>query len=171
MNSSNKKVSRRRFITLTAAAAMLAVAPLNFSFGQAAKKTKTKKPNSKFGGVQIGAITYSWRSMSPTAEDTLKYCLECGISSIELMSNTAELFAGMPQAAIQRPPREATEEQRAAFQKAMQENAAVQRKWRLSAPMNKFEELRKMYSDAGVKIHIAKFSPENWSDEIGRAHV
>jgi sugar phosphate isomerase/epimerase len=31
--------------------------------------------------------------------------------------------------------------------------------------MSKYEELRKMYNDAGVNIHIAKFSPENLSDE------
>lgn len=31
--------------------------------------------------------------------------------------------------------------------------------------MSKFEDLRKMYNDAGVKIHIVKFSPDEWSDE------
>ena len=31
--------------------------------------------------------------------------------------------------------------------------------------MTKFEELRRIYNDAGVKIHIAKFSPGRWSDE------
>ncbi len=164
-NNSKSQVSRRRFITLTAAAATLAVVPVNFSFGSEPKKVQAKKPNSKFGGVQVGAITYSWRSMPSGAEDVLKYCIEGGISSIELMSNTAEQFAGLPQVTMQRPSREATEEQRAAFQKAMKENSEVQRKWRLTAPMSKFEELRKMYNKAGVNIHIAKFSPENWSDE------
>ena len=162
---SNNQVSRRRFLTLTAAAATLAVVPVNFSFGSEQKKAKVKKPDSKFGGVQIGAITYSWRSMPGSAEDTLKYCLQCGISSIELMSNTAEQFAGSPQVSMPRPGRDTTEEQRAAFQSAMKENAATQRNWRLTVPMSKFEELRKMYNNAGVKIHIAKFSPENWSDE------
>jgi sugar phosphate isomerase/epimerase len=80
------------------------------------------------------------------------------------MSNTAELYAGLPQGPA-RPPRDATEEQRAAFQNAMKGMAEAQKKWRISASMNKFEELRKMYKKAGVKIHIAKFSPENWSDE------
>ena len=164
-NRSGNQVSRRKFITLTAAAATFSMVPWNFSMGTEPKKVKTKKPDSKFGGVQIGAITYSWRSMPGSAEDTLKYCIECGISSIELMNNTAEQFAGIPQVAMERPPRDASEEQRAAFQKAMKEIIEAQRKWRLTAPMNKFEELRKMYNDAGVKIHIAKFSPENWPDE------
>ena len=158
------KYSRRRFLELTTAVAAFTLVPVDFAYGSKPKKAKGKKPNSKFGGVQVGAITYSWRSMSPTAEDTLKYCLECGISSIELMSNTAELYAGLPQGPA-RPSSGATEEQRAAFQKAMKEIGEAQRKWRTSVPMTKYEELRKMYKKAGVKIHIAKFSPENWSDE------
>ena len=159
-----KTVSRRKFLGLTAAAATFALLPIDIASAAEAKKPKAKKPNSRFGGVQVGAITYSWRSMSPTAEDTLKYCLACGISSIELMSNTAELYAGMPQAPA-RPPRDATDEQKAAFQLLMQEASLAQKNWRKSVPMTKFEELRKMYNKAGVKIHIAKFSPENWSDE------
>jgi len=56
------------------------------------------KPNSKFNGVQIGTITYSFRSMpDQSAEATLKYCLESGISAIELMGGPAETFAGIPQ--------------------------------------------------------------------------
>ena len=44
------------------------------------------KPNSKFNGVQIGTITYSYRSMpDQSAEATLKYILDSGISAIELM--------------------------------------------------------------------------------------
>ncbi|MCX6329836.1 MAG: sugar phosphate isomerase/epimerase [Bacteroidia bacterium] len=163
-NKSNNIVSRRRFLGMTAAAATFALVPVNFSSCTEPKKTKAKKSNSKFGGVQVGAITYSWRSMSPTAEDTLKYCLQCGISSIEMMSNTIELYAGIPQGPA-RLPLDAGDEQKAAFQKAMQETAEAQKKWRISAPMTKFKELRKMYNRAGVKIHIAKFSPENWSDE------
>lgn len=164
-NMSKKLVSRRKFLTLTAAAATFSMVPWNISMGTGPKKAKTKKPDSKFGGVQIGAITYSWRSMPSSAEDTLRYCIDSGVSSIELMNNTAEQFAGIPQVAMERPSRDASEEQRAAFMKAMKENSEAQRKWRLTAPMSKFEELRKIYNDAGVKIHIAKFSPENWSDE------
>jgi sugar phosphate isomerase/epimerase len=39
-----------------------------------------------------------------------------------------------------------------------------QKKWRMNVPMTKFKELRKMFNDAGVKIHIAKLSPSAWSD-------
>jgi sugar phosphate isomerase/epimerase len=44
------------------------------------------KPNSMFNGVQIGTITYSYRSMpDQSAEATLKYVVDSGISAIELM--------------------------------------------------------------------------------------
>jgi sugar phosphate isomerase/epimerase len=39
------------------------------------------------------------------------------------------------------------------------------KEWRLSLPMSKFEEIRKMFNDAGINIHIVKFSPARWSDE------
>lgn len=161
---STNHVSRRKFIGLTAAAAALAVVPVSFASGTEPKKTKTKKPNSIFGGVQVGAITYSWRSMPGSAEETLKYCIECGISSIELMGNTAEQFAGLPQMPP-RPERDSTDAEKAAFEKTSKEIIEKQRQWRISIPMTKYQELRRMYNDAGVKIHIAKFSPENWSDE------
>lgn len=55
------------------------------------------KPNSLIGGVQIGAITYSFRSMpDQSAEATLKYTVESGISAIELMGGPVESFAGAP---------------------------------------------------------------------------
>ena len=55
------------------------------------------KPNSIINGVQIGTITYSYRSMpDQSAEATLKYVLESGISGIELMGGPVESFAGAP---------------------------------------------------------------------------
>ncbi|MFH0842578.1 MAG: sugar phosphate isomerase/epimerase [Bacteroidota bacterium] len=39
------------------------------------------------------------------------------------------------------------------------------KEWRLSLPMSKFEEVGKMFNDAGINIHIVKFSPARWSDE------
>jgi sugar phosphate isomerase/epimerase len=55
------------------------------------------KPNSKIEGVQIGTITYSFRSMpEQSAEATLKYVTESGISAIELMGGPVESFAAAP---------------------------------------------------------------------------
>ena len=48
-------------------------------------------------GVQIGTITYSYRSMpDQSAEATLKYIVDSGISAIELMGGPVESFAGAP---------------------------------------------------------------------------
>jgi sugar phosphate isomerase/epimerase len=55
------------------------------------------KPNSLINGVQIGTITYSYRSMpDQSAEATLKYILDSGISAIELMGGPVESYAGAP---------------------------------------------------------------------------
>jgi len=105
----------------------------------------TPKPDSKFNGVQIGAITYSFRSLPGTAEDLLKYITQCGISSVELMGDPVERFAGAPPGG------------KGAAQALL--------KWRLAASMDKFEALRKMYNDAGVSIHIVKFG------DIGNANM
>jgi sugar phosphate isomerase/epimerase len=156
-------LSRRKFLGTAAAAATFSLIPLNYQFGSESRRGMGPKPNSKFSGVQIGAITYSWRDMPGSAEEVLQYCLQGGISSIELMGNVAEQYAGIPQL----PARQAgmSEEERVAYRKVVAEVTETQRKWRLSAPLKKFEDFRKLYNDAGVNIHITKFSPAAWSDE------
>jgi sugar phosphate isomerase/epimerase len=94
-------------------------------------------PRSCFDGVQIGVITYSYRSMPCTAQDILNYAVQGGINSIELMGNTIEEYAGAPD--------------------AEEDDGAALLTWRTSVSMAPFEELRKMFNDAGVTIHIAKF--------------
>jgi sugar phosphate isomerase/epimerase len=55
------------------------------------------KPNSLIAGVQVGTITYSYRSMpDQSAEAILKYVVESGISAIELMGAPVEGYAGAP---------------------------------------------------------------------------
>jgi len=154
MNEQNETtVSRRVFMggaAALAASAMMSRYVLAGSGGRSAGK-----PNSNFNGVQIGAITYSWRSMPGSAEDILKYAVQCGISSVELMGDPAEEFAGVPTGGG-RPGRgrgQAAEEQ----QKTRQQRQEEQLNWRLSVSMDKYRALRKMYNDAGVNIHIVKF--------------
>jgi len=136
------------------------------------------KPSSNFGGVQIGIITYSFRALPGSAEETLKYCAECGISGVELMSNVAESYAGAPAQpgrglgpgggpppGASRPVdgrgrpeggrTQLTPEQQAARQKAAEEL----KQWRLSVSMNKYKAFRRMYEDAGVKIYAFKLPP------------
>ncbi len=64
----------------------LAGLPLSMALG---------KVNSKFKGVQIGSITYSFRSM-PNPEDIIKAYVTIGLGEMELMSGDAEKLAGAP---------------------------------------------------------------------------
>ncbi len=105
------------------------------------------KPNSKFSGVQIGTITYSFRSLPGSVEQTLQYCVNSGVSAIELMGDVVEDFAGCPSSASNKATWDALSSSKKA--KAM---AA----WRESVSMEKFIELRKMYNDAGVSIYAFK---------------
>lgn len=118
------------------------------------------KPNSKFSGVQIGTITYSFRSLPGSAEQTLQYCVNSGVSAIELMGDVVEDFAGCPSSAGNKAIWDALSSSKKA--KAM---AA----WRESVSMEKFIELRKMYNDAGVSIYAFKpnaLSEDNTDGEI-----
>jgi sugar phosphate isomerase/epimerase len=117
------------------------------------------KPDSKFAGVQIGVISYSFRSLPCNAEQVLKYCLDCNISALELMGNTGEAFAGAPHASTEpmkftpgQPRPQRTPEQEEEQKRKDQETAL----WREKASMDAFTRLRKMYSDAGVSIYAWK---------------
>ncbi|HEX8023463.1 sugar phosphate isomerase/epimerase [Mucilaginibacter sp.] len=133
-------LSRRRFIgsAALAAAGILAFSKSSFA---GVLSGRADKPNSRINGVQIGVITYSFRSMPDTIDDLLKYCIDCNINAIELMGDAAEIYAGAPK-------REAGEDW-AAFGKKIAE-------WRATAPIDKFKEIRKKYNDAGVSIYAWK---------------
>src|SRR6185312_330009 len=143
------------------------------------------KPNSKFDGVQIATITYSYRDRPELANDAhelLKLITDSGISAIELMPSAAERFAGAPL-----PPLQAGRGggggarggsgrggggarggsgrggggggRGRALTPEQQAAAEKLKAWRLSASMDKFKEFRKLYNDAGVEIYCHKLSP------------
>src|SRR5262245_55921085 len=88
--------SRREFGRL-ALAGLPAAAVLGRSDSVFGALVAQAKPNSLIDGVQIGTITYSYRQMpDQSAEATLKYILDSGISAIELMGGPVESFAGAP---------------------------------------------------------------------------
>lgn len=156
-------LTRRRFLGNSAALASMALMPAGF----AACGRAGSKPNSKFNGVQIGTISYSFRSMPTSADDILGYLQEIGLSSVELMGNSIEQFAGAPEytgPAWRRSP-EMSAEERAAFEKARSQHAEQMREWRLSVSMDKFRELRNKYNRAGINIDISKIGAPAWTDE------
>jgi len=148
------------------------------------------KPNSNFDGVQVGTITYSYRSMpgANNAVELLKYIVDSGISAIELMGPAAEIYAGSPASAGRggggggqgrgpggpggAPAGAAGAGQgrggggggRAPMtpeQQAAQASRAEElKKWRLSVSMDKYKELRHMYNEAGVSIYAFKLEPQ-----------
>lgn len=125
MQESYATLSRRSFLGGTAALAAASMMPRRMFAAADAK------PDSNFAGVQIGVITYSYRSLPGSAENLLDYITKCGISSVELMGGPAEQFAKAYMS---------SEEGRDS-----------------SDPMAGFKALRKRYNDAGVNIHIVKF--------------
>ena len=114
-----------------------------------------------------GVISYSYRQMKPfDANAVLKYAVQDGINAVEL-ENVQESWAGAPtppprpmparpspgmQVGERRP--QMTDEQKAA-QAAYQESL---NQWRLSVPMSKYDDLRKMYNEAGVSIYAFKIT-------------
>ncbi len=166
-NQTKKQMTRRDFLGYSAAAAAALAMTPHSVFGQTASL-----PNSKFNGVQIGAITYSYRSMPSTADELLDYLVRSGLSSAEPMGEPAEQFAGRPTfERIRRPRRgeEISEEQRAKLKAAREAQAEELKAWRSSVSMDKYKALRQKYNDAGVNIYIVKFGdigPNMSEDEV-----
>jgi sugar phosphate isomerase/epimerase len=121
------------------------------------------KPNSLFNGVQIGVITYSYRSMpDQSAAAYLKYIVDSGVSAIELMGDPAESYAGRP--AQQRRGGGRGQQLTPAQRAERQAEQEALKAWRLSVSMEKYKALRKMYNDAGVSIYAVKIMNPNMSD-------
>ena len=93
---------------------------------------------SRFRGIQVGAITYSYDSMPMHGEDilaTLDYCKGSGVASIELMGGTIESHI------------------RPKGQKGFDVRA-----WREGfRDWGRLHDLRDRFLDAGIDIHIVKF--------------
>src|SRR4029453_1160158 len=112
------------------------------------------RPNSVVNGVNVGAITYSYRTMpDQSAEATLKYVVDSGISQIEFMGGPVEAFAGAPEAPQAGGSRPGGQPPTSEQQAAQREAADKLKAWRTSVSMDRFKALRKMYNDAGVTIY------------------
>lgn len=135
-------MDRRNFVKISAAATAAAMIPSEiFAKGKKDKKCACASScnRSKFGGVQIGAITYSYRSQGTTAGDMLLFSIASGVGSVELMFKPALTYTGSP--------------------------AEKMEDWKLGTPeaekcLKKFKELGDFYRAAGVDIHIIKFGPK-----------
>ena len=173
--------SRRQFLgTSLKGVGALTLAPI----GMPAIVKSLGYSASKINGVTIGAITYSYRSMpDQSAEATLQYILDSGLSAVELMGDPAETFAGRPDNPVDRraffglrrksrsdegltdSEKKEMEEMQAAME-AFQKEVAT---WRATVSMDKFKNFKKMYKDAGVSVYGFKpsaFGKDNTDAEI-----
>src|SRR5215467_7065405 len=102
------------------------------------------KPNSKFGGVQVGInVPYSYKNMTMGGDEILEKTVQLGLSAVELRSQPVEAFLGVPANLVpQRGSRGQLTPEQQAERKAAAEGL---RKWRMSASMDKVKEFRRKY--------------------------
>lgn len=138
-----------------------------FTLSLQAQSVSTK-PDSKFEGIQIGVITYSYRSMPHDIDKLIEFCLASGISAIELMGDAVEEYAGKPKADFswrsgpRQPMTDLQKAQVATYNKQVAD-------WRATVSMDKFTEVRKKFDAAGIKIYAFKpnaFGPNNTDEEV-----
>ena len=136
--------TRRGFLASAAAMTACSIVPQHVLGGGTSRiaSAASGKPNSVFNGVRIGCITYSYKGIT-SAEETLKALLQDGLSEVELMGGPIQLYAGLGFRGI----RGLTDAQR-------------------SAKLARCLELRKMYNEAGVNIHIHKMGFGQSDEEI-----
>lgn len=130
-------LTRRQFSSLA-----ISVLPL----GLARPSFAADKPNSKVNGVQIGLnVPYSFGNVGMTGEETLKACIQVGVSAVELRTQPVEAFLGAPMPAPK-------------GSKAPKDPDAGKklREWRESADAGRAAEFRKIWEDAGVLIDVVK---------------
>jgi sugar phosphate isomerase/epimerase len=137
------------------------------------------KPNSRFAGVQIGVISYSFNSIPAT--DLITTIAKLGINEVELMSNHAEAIVGAPTAAPAAAPAGGrggrgggappvppavswytgeicvgrTPAPLATAGRGPAPLTPEQQNWRTSTEtMNKYRDLRKQFDDAGIDLGV-----------------
>jgi sugar phosphate isomerase/epimerase len=101
--------------------------------------------NSRINGVQVGAITYSYRSLRDP-EMIIKAMAQIGLSEVELMSNHAESLAGAPMPPGGGRGGTPTPEQIAARE--------ALNNWRLTVSTDQFKAVTRKFSDAGIAVRL-----------------
>ncbi|MEA4915983.1 sugar phosphate isomerase/epimerase [Proteiniphilum sp.] len=165
------KLSRRQFLGTTAVIGTGALFPSVLTYGSNSNRVNTgnisdQLPDSQFAGVQIGAITYSFRDLRGGLEATLNACIEAGLSSVELMGTGVEDYLGAPKYPVQRRPTQEnpiTDQEKRAI---TQYNNEL-KEWRKThGTIEAYTQLRKKFNDAGVNIHIYKWTAGETEEEL-----
>jgi sugar phosphate isomerase/epimerase len=141
---SDSSINRRKF--LKNAAALSSVALLPSALWADTFKIAAPAP---VPGINLGVITYSFRSMPGKLDDLLGYLVELGLNSVELMGEPAEEYAGAPPF----PGWGRTPEKR----KELEAWSKEMKKFRASADIGKFKEIKKRFKKEGIKVEVIKF--------------
>ncbi len=152
----DEATTRRAFLSGAAALAAGAIVAGRVLGGESPPNTAVAsgKPNSIFNGVRIGCITYSYRGNINSAEDTLKALLQDGLSEVELMGGPIQAYAGLDGGGS-RGRKDAPADQPGKPTDAHRQTQLA-----------KCRDLRKMYNNAGVNIHICKIGFGQSDEEI-----
>lgn len=154
--------TRRELASLALAVPLTAVVASRLR----AQGDRGRRPLRRFAGVNVGIIApYSFRALDGNdAETLLARITQLGLSAVELQAGPAEAFAGAPIPPPTGVPfgQPLNEEQQARQREAFERL----RTWRLSASMDRYRELRRMYDAAGVAIELIKFDrlAGDWPD-------
>jgi sugar phosphate isomerase/epimerase len=144
--------TRREFAKLSLAA-LTGAGVLSVLNRLNAAETPTKllgRPNSKVAGVQLGLnVPYSFADPLMSGDDILKYCLQLGLSAVELRTQPVEAFLGVPANLIS--PKNPVASSGSAAAAAEQLG-----RWRKSVSLDRVTEFRKKYEATGVLIEIVK---------------
>jgi sugar phosphate isomerase/epimerase len=177
------KFTRRNFLSITSLASIGFAIQSSSLLANATENNWSVKPNSKFGGVQLGVITYSFRSMPHDIDQLLQFCKDCNVSAIEMMGDPAEEFAGKAKSPFRMGPPPPTPRpagapapslgQRPQMTDEQKAQMAVYNKsvsdWRTTVSMEKFKEIRRKFNKAGINIYAFKpnaFGANNTDAEI-----
>ncbi len=132
-----------------------------------AKALGANRIDSKFGGVQVGAITYSFNTIaSPDPEAIIRAYVEIGLGEAELMSNHCEALAGAPPmpsfgrggASRGRGGRvPLTPEQEAGRQAALKKIA----QWRATTNAGAWKAVRRKFDAAGINLGLLCYNMQD----------
>jgi sugar phosphate isomerase/epimerase len=151
MNSNPRRYSRREFGGLAAAALSLA-------------RCGAGRPDSRIRGVQIGAISYSFRAVPKLTLDALVEAMtRIGLSEVELMSTHAEAGAG---AGLADPSAYEPGGTAPVAAPGLGGGDTPISRWRRSVSADAFADVRRRFSAAGIDLRLLCFNMnEQMTDE------
>jgi sugar phosphate isomerase/epimerase len=160
-NRIRKEKTNMKFTRRDIGKIALASAPIAGAFG-------AKRIDSKFDGVQIGAITYSFnRIASPDPEAIIRAYVEIGLGEAELMSNHCEGLAGAPAMPMFARPgggqgkkggRPQMTPEQMAERKTAQEKLT---QWRAGTSAQTWKGVAKKFDDAGIDLALLCYNMQD----------